>query len=107
MSTFEDIQPEEFLAILKNFKIIIDETGTTILSDWINYLHRILHGKALREFYKLTSQNHGMTNSDCKHITEGLPEYLFPIISLSKQKRAMCCAMRKPWSILFKFLLQN
>ena len=29
MNTFDDVQPEEFLSLLKNFKIATDGTGTT------------------------------------------------------------------------------
>ena len=44
ISTFEDGQPEEFLALLNNFKIAVDETGTTSPSGIINYLRTILYG---------------------------------------------------------------
>ena len=36
MSTFEDYQPEDFLALLKNYKISIYGTGTMSLSVIIN-----------------------------------------------------------------------
>ena len=56
----------------------------------------MLRGQALREYDKLQSQYRGATNNRLKLIQEGLLEYFFPINSLSKQKRAMGRAMRKP-----------
>ena len=54
MDTFKDGQPEEFLYLLKNFKIAIDGTGTTTTSGWINYLRTMLHVKALRKIILTT-----------------------------------------------------
>ena len=48
ISTFNDGQPEEFLALMRNFKITIDGTGTTTASGQINYLYKILCGTSLR-----------------------------------------------------------
>ena len=48
MATFENGQPEEFLALLKNFKIAINGTGTTSVAGWINYLRTILRAEALK-----------------------------------------------------------
>ena len=50
MSTLEYSQPEEFLALLNNFRITIDETGTMSPPGQINYLHTMLCGEDLREF---------------------------------------------------------
>ena len=69
ISTFEDGQPEEFLALLNNFNIAVDETGTKYPLDIINYLRTILYGGGIREFDELASQNHGTTNAHRKHIT--------------------------------------
>ena len=96
MNTFDYGQPEEFLPLLNNLKISTDGTGTTTPSGWVNYLHTMLQRKALREFNGLQSQYSGFTNSYLKFIQEGLLEYLFPINSLSKEKRVIRCAMRKP-----------
>ena len=41
ISMFEDGQPEEFLALLNNFSIAIDGTGTTSPSGRINYVSMI------------------------------------------------------------------
>ena len=80
MSTFEDRQPEEFLALLKNFMITIDGTGMMSASGLFNYLRKMLCVKSLREFDKLSGQNSGTTNFHLKHITEGLIGY-FPLIN--------------------------
>ena len=50
ISMFNDGQPDEFLALLNNFKIEIDGTGTTSPPGRINYLLTMLCGQALREF---------------------------------------------------------
>ena len=42
MSTFDDGQAEEFLALLRNSKIRIDGTGTNSPSGWMNYLPKML-----------------------------------------------------------------
>ena len=68
MTTFNDSKPEEFLALLKNFKIVIYGTGTTTLSGRINYLLIILCGQALMEFDKLQSHYGGSTNNHLKLI---------------------------------------
>ena len=49
MSTLNYGQPEEFLAILNNFRVAIYRTGTTSLLGQINYLCMMLHGDDLRE----------------------------------------------------------
>ena len=40
---------------MENFKRAVDGTGTTTAAEKINYLHTLLHGKALREFDELAS----------------------------------------------------
>ena len=48
MSTFNEGQQEEFLMLLRNFKIAIDGTGTILPSGQINDLLTILGGEILR-----------------------------------------------------------
>ena len=62
MNTFDDVQPEEFLSLIINFKIETDGTRTTTPYSHINCLHMMLSGQALREFDKLQSQYGGATN---------------------------------------------
>ena len=47
MSMFGYEQPEEFLALLKNFRIKIDVTDTTSPLGQVNYLHKMLGGDNL------------------------------------------------------------
>ena len=68
MSTFEDGQPEEFLALLRNFKISIDVTGMTTDSGRVNYLHTMLRGTRLRDFDELALAGN-LTNNHLKHST--------------------------------------
>ena len=89
MSTFDDGQLEDLLALINNFNVSIDVIGTTSPSGRINYMHTMLHSKALTELNKPASQNHGTINIHLKHITDGLLGYLFLINYLSKKKHAM------------------
>ena len=47
---FNDGQPEDFLALTKNFNISSDGTGTTSTSSYINYLRMMLRGNPQRDF---------------------------------------------------------
>ena len=76
VSTFDDGQPEEFLALLRNFKISIGGTVKTTPTVRINYLYKILCGKILRGFYLISLQGN-TTNNHLNHITESLLEYFF------------------------------
>ena len=46
----ENTKPEEFLKIMKNFKIAVHGTGSTIVSGKTNDLRTILSGEFLQEF---------------------------------------------------------
>ena len=72
ISTFEDGQPEEFLALLNNFRTVIYGTGTMSPSGRINYLRTMLRWEALRELDELASHNNGTTNAYLDHVMEGL-----------------------------------
>ena len=101
MSTFDDGQPEKSLTLLRNFKTAVDGTGMTTPTGRINYLRTMLRGKILGGFDKLSLQGN-TTNNHLNHIVEGLLDEFFPLHALSKQKRAMRRAMRKPRSMPFK-----
>ena len=96
MNTFDDGQPEEFLSLLRKFKIATDVTRTTTPYGQINYLRTMLRGKALQEFDERKSQYGGETNTHLKLIQDFLLEYFFPINALSKKKSAMRRAICKP-----------
>ena len=72
MATFKNIQPEEFLTLMRNFNIVINGMGNITVASRINDLRTILCGEALRDFDKLSSQNNGTVNAHLKHIQEGL-----------------------------------
>ena len=55
MAMFENYQPEEFLALLNNFRIEINGTGTTSFSGRIKYIRTMLNVESLREFDELAS----------------------------------------------------
>ena len=88
--------------MMKNFKAEIEGTGTATATGRINCLPTLIRGEVLREFEELEIQVSSMTNKHLNFIKEDLLEYLLPINALSKQKRVMCCAIRKPWDPDFK-----
>ena len=102
MSTLNDGQSEEFLAILKNFRIAIDVTVITSPSVRINYLGTMSRWQALKEIGEFVSQNNGSTNEHLKNIAEDLLGYFFPINALSEKKRAMRRVMCKPQIMAFR-----
>ena len=100
--TFKHGQTEELLQLMKNVKRSVDDTGTTTRVGKINYPRTMLHGEAIRDFDELSCQDAGTKNTHLKFIQEVLVGYFFPINALSKQKRAMRRAMRKPRDLPFK-----
>ena len=72
IATFEHGQPEEFLALMNNFKTAIGGTGNMLAEGKINYLLTLLRGESLQDFDKLASQNTGTSNSHLKFVQEGL-----------------------------------
>ena len=73
MSIFDNVQTEEFLTILRNFRISIDITGTIMTTGLVKYLRMMLRGKRIREFGELSLQGN-TTNNHLKYIMEGLFE---------------------------------
>ena len=69
--TFEDVQPEEFPALLRNWKIATDRTGKTSTSGRINYLRTLLCGASLIGYDELALQAN-MNNNHFRIITEVL-----------------------------------
>ena len=76
--TFKHSQPEEFPQLMNNFKREVDRSGTTTVVGKTNYIRTLLHGEAIREFDKLSSQNAGTNIAHLKSIQEGLLGYSFP-----------------------------
>ena len=71
MYTFNNSQPEEFLALLRNWKITTDGTVTTSPSGMIIYLRTLLCGASLIGYDELALQAN-MTNNHFRIITEVL-----------------------------------
>ena len=100
--TFENGKLEEFPYMMNNFKTATDRTGTTSATRKIHFLRTMVHREYLIEFDDLVGQAGSTTNGHINPTKEGLIGYFPPIKSLTKQKREMRRAMKKPWDILFK-----
>ena len=61
-------QPEELIALLKNFKKVANRTGTTAVSRWIKYLWTTICVEALQDFDEQVSQNNVTTYAYLKAI---------------------------------------
>ena len=94
MVILENVQPEDFLGILKNFKTVIDRNRAADVIGRINFLHMILHRESLQNFDELASKNNGKENSHLKEIQEGLLKYFTLINTISNKKSAMLRAMK-------------
>ena len=79
ISTFDNGQPEEFLALLRNFKIEIYGTVMDTAAVRINYQRTMLHGTSLREFNGLALAGNSTANH-LNHTTEGLIDYPPPLM---------------------------
>ena len=90
--TFEHDQTEEFLALMKNFKIEFDGTGTVSVSGKIKHLRILLRGKALRGFYELSRQNNGTSNAHLNLTQEVLLGYFFLVTPFPS--RSVQCAVQ-------------
>ena len=69
---FKNGKPEEFLNMMKEFKITSDCKGTMSATVKIHFLCTILIGGTLREFDNLAGQVGSTTNGNLKFIKEGL-----------------------------------
>ena len=50
MAFFDNGEPEEFFLLVQHFKMTIEASGTLIVNAKLQYLHRLLRGKTLRQF---------------------------------------------------------
>ena len=62
----------------KDFKTVIDGTGTTYATGRTHYICDMLRGEALIELYYLEGQVAGTTNGHLNFIKGGLLRYVFP-----------------------------
>ena len=89
MALFDNVNPEEFLLFVRNFKMALEALGTLAASAKLQYLRMILCGEELRQFdifcYYVVSKN----TTHLNHIILGLGIYSTPVNTLSK-KSARC-----------------
>ena len=62
----------------------------------IQYFCTIVRVEELRQFYSLSADVEGANPLNVEDILLELALYVFPVNSLSKQKRVVRCRMRKP-----------
>ena len=70
---------------MKNFKRVVDKTGTTAAAGKTNYLRILILGEALQEFDELASQNAGTNSIHLKFIQEGILSYFFQLMPFPKR----------------------
>ena len=85
-----------FMLFVWNFQIKLKALGTLADSANIQYLHMLLCGEVLRQLDTFSVELGSTTTTYLNQITLGLGTYFPTIDTLSKQKRAMRCVMRKP-----------
>ena len=90
MDLFENDKPEEFLLFVHNFNTTLAASGTLTTEAKVQYLHLIVHVKALLQFYALYDDKECTNPLTAETIILRLALYLFPVNLISKQK----CVMR-------------
>ena len=85
-----------FMLVVWNFRIKLKALGTLADIANIQYLHMLLCGEVLRQLDTFSVEFGSTTTTYLNQITLGLGTYFPTIDTLSKQKRAMRCVMRKP-----------
>ena len=79
-----------------NFIKTLEASGTIKYGANIQYLHIMVRGEVLRQFVVLSAEVESASPETLMSINLGLGTYFFPIIEISKQKRAMRHRMREP-----------
>ena len=74
MNIFENVQPEELLALLKNFNNSIDGNDNTIIYWHHNFLRMMLKVEILRNFNELAIQNNRTQNAHLKEFQDSLTQ---------------------------------
>ena len=82
--TYENGKPEELPQMMKDFKTVIDGTGTTSATGNIHFMRTMFGGEDQIELDNLAGQVTGTTNIRLKFTKEGLLGYFPPINSLIK-----------------------
>ena len=75
MSLFDNVDIEEFLMFIKNFKITLEASGTLSANAKFQYLHTPLRGESLHEFDTFCIQIKRMTITHLNQVILGLVTY--------------------------------
>ena len=86
---FYNVEPEDFLLFVRNFNINLAASGTLEAGAKYQYFCTLVRGEALRQFDLLYADIEMTQTLTVEDIIRGLAQYLPPVNSLSKQKRAM------------------
>ena len=88
---FDNGKPEEFLLFVRNFKMMIDASGTLADNVKLHCIRTLLCGEALRQFFALCYQVLITTMVCLNRVGLGLGMYFFPLGGFSKQNLMMQC----------------
>ena len=84
MALFDNGNPEEFLLLVQNFKIMLKALGSITARSKLQYMCKLLRVEAPHQFDTICVQM-GSTNKKYLHcIISGLGTYIFPVNELSK-----------------------
>ena len=89
MALFDNVNPEEILLFVWDFKMTLEASGTLAASAKIQYLHTLVHGKSLGQIYSLSVEVRSTASEHLKLIILGLGTYSFLVNALSKKKRCV------------------
>ena len=93
---FDNVNLDQFLSFIRDFNMTFEASGIITSGTRIQYLHTMVRGEALRQFYMLSSEVVSATSENLASIILGLSTYFFPINDLSKKKRVVRCRMWMP-----------
>ena len=77
----------------------LEVSVTTKKAVKVQYLHMLVSGEALHQFYSLSADVKSTNHLTVEDIILGLGAYFFPVNFLSKQECAILRVMRKPRGI--------
>ena len=95
MALFVNVDPEEFLLFMRNFKMSPKSSRMLTATVKIHYLCTLLHVKVICKLDILCAQVKITSTAHLNRIILVLGIYIFPINALLKQKRAILHIMRK------------
>ena len=84
MAIFNNVQPDEFLLFIKDFRRTLEDTGAILTSGHIHYLCSLIHREALHKLYYIDNYHRDTTATNVEAIMQGLGMY-FSAKMISKQ----------------------